>query len=143
MCLTLWHIRLNISVWKTKFSSLKQYMFDLLFSRYAKKTHTDQSILRSFLLCLKISVSQTFKSSSYKSAFCKCAHQWYNLLRWMLFLQKQPFRGVLIKKCSEGMQQIYRRTPMPKCDLNKVAKQLLAKHVTKHLWMAGFVYSMW
>ena len=37
---------------------------------------------------------------------------------------KQPSRGVLRKKCSENMQQIYRRTPMPKCDLNKVAKQL-------------------
>ena len=38
--------------------------------------------------------------------------------------QKQPFRGALTKRCSENMQQIYRRTPMPKCDFNKVAKQL-------------------
>ena len=37
---------------------------------------------------------------------------------------KQPFRGVLLKRCSENMQQTYRRTPMSKCDLNKVAKQL-------------------
>ena len=35
-------------------------------------------------------------------------------------LQKRPFRGVLEKRCSENMQQIYRRTPMPKCDFNKV-----------------------
>ena len=28
------------------------------------------------------------------------------------------------KPCSENMQQIYRRTPMPKCDFKKVAKQL-------------------
>ena len=36
--------------------------------------------------------------------------------------QKQPFRGVLGKRCSENTQQIYRRTtPMPKCDFNKVA----------------------
>ena len=36
--------------------------------------------------------------------------------------QKQPFRGVLGKLCSENTQQIYRRTtPMPKCDFNKVA----------------------
>ena len=34
------------------------------------------------------------------------------------------FRGGLQKGCSENMQQIYRRTPMPKCDFNKVAKQL-------------------
>ena len=37
--------------------------------------------------------------------------------------QKQPSRGVLGKRCSENMQQIYRRTPMPKYDFNKVAKQ--------------------
>ena len=39
-------------------------------------------------------------------------------------LQKQPPRGILSKKCSENMQQIYRRTPMLKCDFNEVAKQL-------------------
>ena len=32
--------------------------------------------------------------------------------------QKQPSRDVLRKRCSENMQQIYRRTPMPKCDFN-------------------------
>ena len=35
--------------------------------------------------------------------------------------QKQLSRGVLKKRCSENMQQIYRRTPMTKCDFNKVA----------------------
>ena len=38
--------------------------------------------------------------------------------------QKQPYRGVLKKGCSENMQQIYRRTPTLKRDFNKVAKQL-------------------
>ena len=37
---------------------------------------------------------------------------------------KQPSRGVLRKKYSENMQQIYRRTLMPKYDFNKVALQL-------------------
>ena len=32
--------------------------------------------------------------------------------------QKQSFRGLLKKSCSENMQQIYRRTPMLKCDFN-------------------------
>ena len=32
--------------------------------------------------------------------------------------------GVLMKSCSENMQQIYRRTPMLKCDLKKVVLQL-------------------
>ena len=39
-------------------------------------------------------------------------------------VQKQPLRNVLRKRCSENMQQIYRGTPIPKCDFNKVALQL-------------------
>ena len=35
--------------------------------------------------------------------------------------QKQPSRDVLMKRCSENMQQIYRGTTMPKCDFSKVA----------------------
>ena len=30
--------------------------------------------------------------------------------------KKKPFRVVLRKSCSENMQQIYRRTPISKCD---------------------------
>ena len=37
------------------------------------------------------------------------------------YVQKQPFIGVLKKKCSENMHQIYRRMPMPQCDFSKVA----------------------
>ena len=40
----------------------------------------------------------------------------------MLSVQKQPSGGILRKRCSENMQQIYWRTPMLKCDFNKVAK---------------------
>ena len=36
-------------------------------------------------------------------------------------IKKQPLRAVPGKGCSEHMQQIFRRTPMPKCDFNKVA----------------------
>ena len=36
---------------------------------------------------------------------------------------KQPSRGVLRKRCSENMQQIYMRIPIPKCNFNKVALQ--------------------
>ena len=38
--------------------------------------------------------------------------------------QKQPSRGFLKERYSENMQQIYRRTPMKKCNFNKVALQL-------------------
>ena len=44
-----------------------------------------------------------------------------SILYW--YSQKQPSRGVLRKRCSENMQQIYRRKPMGKCYFNKVAKQ--------------------
>ena len=46
--------------------------------------------------------------------------------------QKQSFRGVLSKKCSENMLQIYRRTLMSMCDFNKVSKQLYWIEIT--LW---------
>ena len=39
-------------------------------------------------------------------------------------IKKQPSRGVPRKRCFENMQYVYRRTRMPKCDFNKVAKQL-------------------
>ena len=38
--------------------------------------------------------------------------------------QKQPPRGVVKRRYAENMQQIFRRTPMPKCDFNKVAMHL-------------------
>ena len=56
------------------------------------------------------------------------------------------------------MQQIYRRTPMPKCEFNKVAKQLYQNYTSawvfsckfaayfqnsfsiEHLWMAASEY---
>ena len=39
-----------------------------------------------------------------------------------IIVQKRPSICVLIKRCSENMQLIYRRTFVPKCDFNKVAK---------------------
>ena len=35
-----------------------------------------------------------------------------------------PYTDVLLKTCSADMQQIYRRSPIQKCDFNKVATQL-------------------
>ena len=39
-------------------------------------------------------------------------------------VQEQPSRDVFNKRCSENMQQIYRKTPMPKCGFNEVASTL-------------------
>ena len=38
---------------------------------------------------------------------------------WICSLQKQPSRAALMKRCSENMQQTYRKTAMPKCDFKK------------------------
>ena len=46
------------------------------------------------------------------------------------YSQKQPSVGVLIKKCSENIQQVYRITLILKCDFNKSCKAgLLKSHV--------------
>ena len=66
------HIRLNIYMRKSKLSSYKEYLFDLLFSTNAKKAHADQSIPRTFLLCLKRNVLQSFKKSSCKKVLIRC-----------------------------------------------------------------------
>ena len=37
------------------------------------------------------------------------------------YIQKQSSTGIFKKRCSENIQQIYRKIPTPKCDFNKVA----------------------
>ena len=44
----------------------------------------------------------------------------------------------LEKRCSENMQQIYRRTPVPKCDFNKVALQLYSNHTSAWVFSCKF-----
>ena len=46
----------------------------------------------------------------------------------LLLNQKQLTRGVLSKSRSENMQQICKRTPMPKCVFNKVAIEIEPRH---------------
>ena len=45
-------------------------------------------------------------------------------------VQEQPSRWVLIKRSSEKMHEIYRRTTMIKCDFNKIALQLYWNHTS-------------
>ena len=53
-----------------------------------------------------------------------CAHRIMWLVKEKINnQQKQPFSGVLKKRYPGNMQQIYRRTPMPKCDFIKVAEK--------------------
>ena len=53
--------------------------------------------------------------------------------------QKWPPRGAPRKRCSENMQQIYRRTPMLKCDFNKVGKQFYLNHTLAWVFSYKFV----
>ena len=53
-------------------------------------------------------------------------------------LQKQPSRDVFRKRCSKNMQQIYRRTSMPKCDFNKVALQFYWNHTSAWVFSCKF-----
>ena len=50
-------------------------------------------------------------------------------------MQEQPSRDVLKKIDSEHLQPIDRRTPMPKCDFNKVALVCFATLLKSHFGM--------
>ena len=51
--------------------------------------------------------------------------------------------GVLRERCSENMQQLYRRIPIPKCDFNKVAKQLYSNHNSAWVFSCKFATYFW
>ena len=55
-----------------------------------------------------------------------------------LQIQKQSPIGVLQKMCSANMQQIYRRTPMRKCDFRNVANQLYWNHTSAGVFTCKF-----
>ena len=71
---------------KIKFAFHKLHLFHFLTSRYVRKTRTDQSIPRVFLLYLKRNDPQTIKSGGWKNLFLQCVCYWYNLLWSMLFI---------------------------------------------------------
>ena len=63
----------------------------------------------------------------------------YHTLKKVNGLKQRP-RGALRKMCSENMQQIYRRTPMPKCDFNKVALHLYWNHTLAWVLSCKFAF---
>ena len=56
----------------------------------------------------------------------------------MLYSQKQSPRSAPRKGCSENMQENYRRKPMPRCDFNKVEKQLFWNHTLAWVFSCKF-----
>ena len=53
-------------------------------------------------------------------------------------IQKHTSRSVLRKRCPENMQQIYGRTLIPKCDFNKIAKQLYWNQTSSWVFACKF-----
>ena len=68
----------------------------------------------SYLLITILLMDYFYKIKSFKSSNNRSSRPEVFLL----------LRGVLRKSCSENMQQIYKGTPMSKCDFNKVSRQL-------------------
>ena len=52
----------------------------------------------------------------------------------------QPFKGVLRKRCSKNIQEIYWRTPMPKDISIKLLCYLFATRIYLHLYYVVFEY---
>ena len=76
---TLFQIKPNIYIQKTKFASYKQYLTCVFISRNAKETWTNQSIPLVFLLCLKRNDPQPLKVVAAQNPFIQCVRNWYNL----------------------------------------------------------------
>ena len=69
---------------------------------------------------------------------CIITEFWVGLAESKINCQKQPSRGVLRKSCSENMQHIYKRTPMPKSDFNKVAVHFNWNHASASYFQNTF-----
>ena len=117
----------------------------------------------SFLFCLRIFLLKDYQALLhvfFLNILRIILNIWYRV--WSLWqFQEQPSRGVLRKRCSENMQQIYWRTTMPKCDFKTAALQLywnrtsawvfFCKFATyfqntfsyEHLWMAASVIQIY
>ena len=82
--------------------------------------------------------TKSFDHISHTLSQDETAYIIYKQLAFRYNIQKQPPTGVLRKSCSEKMQQIYRRTPMPKCNFNKVALQLYWNHTSAWVFSCKF-----
>ena len=80
-------------------------------------SHPEHALFSEVIIRLKLASPQRLHNGQHLISKCRAYLKFTNL-------QKQSSRGVFRKRCFENMQQIYRRTLIPKCDFNKVAKQL-------------------
>ena len=66
---------------------------------------------------------------SHKKTEQTIRHILIKLTKNLVTIQKQPSIGVLRNRCSENMQQIYKRTPMQKCDAYGLGISFLKNYV--------------
>ena len=81
------------------------------------------------LTALNLRFAELFHPSHHRCAFCSLllrSRSTISILKSFIYtycFQNQPSKSVFRKRCSENMLQIYRKTPMPNCDFNKVGLQ--------------------
>ena len=80
-----------------------------------------------------ISISYTDKNIIYDLHYCSRQSFIQNMPK-MLVVRKHPSRGVLIKRCCENLQQIYR------CDFKKAALQLYLNHTSALVSPVNLLY---
>ena len=127
--------------WKYQFIFFKHKLDDLF-----SETNRELNEISLWLKANKLSLNLTkakyslFHAASKKIFLREPLPSW----KWIILplnlgiLLKQPPRGVLKKSCSENKQQIYRRTPMPKCDFNKVTLQIYWNHTSAWVFSCNF-----
>ena len=93
--------------------------------------------LFSMNISMTASVSECLWSRSLETS-PKLSKVLATVQHYLDFQKLQP-RGVPRKRCSENMQQIYRRAPMPKCDFREVALQLYWNHIWARAFSCKFV----
>ena len=116
--------------------------FDLLTWLYALTVAKLPYILRYFNLKLSLKLKWLLVSDLQKIHKFQLQKGVWAAFNWVFLListlgkplfyanfpQKQPPRGVPRKRCSENMQQIYRRTPTLKCVFNCNFIQITLRH---------------
>ena len=109
---------------------------DIYFHSPTKNTHSF-NLFNFYLIYLIYLKLEQFCFLDFRDNFIRSNCQ-FVLTKYIWYMEKQP-STVLIKSCSENMQQIYRRTPMPKWDFNKVALQLYWKHTLA--WVFSYKFA--
>ena len=112
----------------------KRHLFECYFCDYCFIFYWNTVVP---LICNKIiiNVCQIFFCKRVLLYLCNYSLSWK--LHELAFRKQSP-RGVHWKRCSENMQQIYRTTPMAKCDFNKVVLQLYWNHFSAWVFSSKF-----